>query len=310
MRLGTLLLLLLAVIFGSWYWYQIFNQECKTPVYYRIGTIDERFGTSKDELRRIAKNAESLWEEDLAEDLFVYTEDGKLPINLVFDERQQNANIEEELREDLESKEGMSSDVAAQYERLITEFRALKINYEAKVVTYETELKKYNTTVEGWNDRGGAPPEEVIILKEEQERLSLTQESLENRAKELNKLASQLNFIGAKGNTLITDYNKIVEKYNAQFSESHEYTQGDHSIEAINIYQFNTEEELTLVLAHEMGHALSLGHIANERSIMYRLMGAQQTDFGLSPEDIDEFKRVCEAQSTPHTLFSFVWNLF
>jgi predicted Zn-dependent protease len=35
------------------------------------------------------------------------------------------------------------------------------------------------------------------------------------------------------------------------------------------------EDELMLVLAHEMGHALGIGHVDNPQSVMYRLMGNQ-----------------------------------
>lgn len=310
MRLGFLLLVLVALVFGSAYWYEVFNPVCKTPVYYRIGSIDERFGTNEEELKRIAQNAERVWEESLGTDLFIYADDGELPINLIFDERQKNADLEQELRQDLEAKEGMSETVAAQYEGLIANFRELKREYESEVLAYETKLRTYNTKVSDWNSQGGAPPDEVAKLKAEQRELTEEQEALEARARELNTIVAELNQIGAKGNMLITDYNKIVNDYNTRFAESHEYTQGDHSIEAINVYQFNTEEELTLVLAHEMGHAISLGHVENEESIMHRLMGGQDATNGLTPEDKAEFENVCTDKGFVSSLISLIQNAF
>ena len=310
MKLGILLLILFAVVSGSGYWYAFIDRECKTPVYYRIGNIDERFGTSKDELQRIAKNAELIWENRLMEELFIYDEGRGLPINLVFDERQRNSEIERELRYDLNAKEGMSDGVASQYEELISEFRSLKKDYEKRVVVYESELRTYNTTVTKWNEKGGALKNKIEELKLEQNRLVTEQKTLETRAKELNSIASKLNVIGAKGNTIITDYNKIVEEYNIRFSKAHEYTQGDQSVKEINVYQFNTEEELTLVLAHEMGHALSIGHVSGEQSIMYKNMGAQQVSNGLSTEDVTEFNNMCSGKSLALTLITFFQNLF
>ena len=240
----------------------------------------------------------------------MYDEGGALPINLVFDERQESADLEEQLRQDLEAKEGMSDSVAEQYEKLITEFRALKQTYEAKVVAYEARLKKYNNTVTEWNKKGGVPPDEMETLTEEKDALVAEQQSLEAQAKELNKIVDQLNLIGARGNNIITDYNQIVNEYNAQFSQVHEYTQGDHSIEEINVYQFNTEDELVLVLAHEFGHALWLDHVDNEKSIMYRLMGEQDIISGITQEDVAEFKRVCEEGGFFAELVSIFQNVF
>jgi DNA repair exonuclease SbcCD ATPase subunit len=285
------------------------DTACKTPVRYNIGEIDSRFGTNREEIRRIAQNAELVWENALNTDLFVYDEQADLSINFVYDERQKNAEIEAELREDLEAKEGMSEGVAAQYERLIAEFRTLKKQYEPRVVAYEKKLKAYNNEVTEWNDKGGAPRLEIETLNAEQEALMKEQASLQALSLKLNSLVTELNRIGARGNALIKDYNTIVEEYNERFSESHEFAQGDYAPEAINIYQFDSEDELMLVLAHEFGHALSLGHVENEESIMYRTMGEQSLKTGISQEDKAEFDRLCVNRDGPRSFFRFVGDI-
>lgn len=140
MRLGILVLILIATLFGSGYWYSIFSAPCKVPIHYYIGTVDERFGTQKEDLILIAKKAEAIWEAKLRKELFVYDENGDLPINFIFDERQKNADLEAELKEDLEAKKGMSDSVAEQYQTLIKEFRAVQKNYETRVGKYESNL--------------------------------------------------------------------------------------------------------------------------------------------------------------------------
>ena len=310
MRLGFLLLVLVATIFGSGYWYTYFDTTCKTPIRYHIGTIDSRFGTDKDELIRIAKNAEMLWEAPLGKDLFIYDENSSLPINLVFDVRQENAVRAEELREDLSQKEGMSESVGAQYELLIAEFRTLKKKYESQVGQYEEKLAAYNEEVTDWNKKGGAPNDVIQKLQDTQSELAEQQSELEAQAKKLNQLVEKLNAIGARGNSLITDYNTIVEEYNTQFSETEEFTQGDYTTKTINIYQFDSEEELTLVLAHEFGHALSIGHVQNAESIMYYFMGKQQSGKGLSAEDIAEFNKICSEKGVLERVITTVSNLF
>lgn len=294
MRLTILLLILIATLFGSGFWYSVFDTTCDVPVRYHIGMVDERFGTTKEEMKRIAENAVALWEGTLNADLFVYDEgEGSLPINLMFDERQAKADKEAELRADLEAKEGMTESVGAQYEKLIVQFRTLKKEYETRVVAYEMSLKKYNAEVTKWNARGGAPAQVVSDLKKEEVKLIDERAELEVLGESLNKIVNDLNRIGAKGNELITDYNSIVEKYNNEFKEVREFAQGDYTHDAINIYQFNSEEELTIVLTHELGHALSLGHVEGSDSFMYYLMGEQTVAGGIQNPDVAEYTRVC-----------------
>lgn len=303
MRLTFLLILLVATVFGSGYWYQAFDGVCDLPIQYRVGEVDPRFGTDREELKRIAGNAEKLWEEGTGKELFVYDEQSDFPINLVFDERQENADIEAELREDLEAKQGMSSDVAQKYDRLIAEFRKLRRDYESRVLSYETKLTTYNREVAEWNDRGGAPKDVADELRDDAGDLRTEQDELQALAKTLNALVSELNALGARANTLIKDYNTVVEEYNERVHETGEFTQGDYTQDAVNVYQFNSEDELTIVLAHEFGHALRIAHVGNEESVMYPLMEAQKLSLGLSPEDLAGFTSVCaEAESLPQML--------
>lgn len=311
MRLVPLLLLLIAVLFGSSFWYGQIDTVCRTPVLYHIGDIDSRFGTSAEEIKRIALRAESMWESVLNEDLFTYSEAGEgLPLNLIYDERQENTEREAEVRADLETKEGMSESVAVQYEKLITEFRTLKKKYESRVVAYEASLDSYNEEVTSWNNKGGAPEDVVSDLKKSEQSLKDEQTELELLAKKLNILTADLNRIGARGNELITDYNSIVQKYNTEFSDGYEFTQGDYKRDSINIYQFDSEDELVIVLAHEFGHSLSLDHVGGEQSVMYHLMGKQSIAEGVSTEDVSEFTRICKNKTVVESILSYIASAF
>ena len=62
MRLWILIVILIVSLVGSGFLYEQLHTVCNTPIHYRIGTIDERFGTNQTELRQSALHAEALWE--------------------------------------------------------------------------------------------------------------------------------------------------------------------------------------------------------------------------------------------------------
>lgn len=293
MRVIGLILIFAVLLCASGYWYSVSSDPCKTPIHYSIGTIDTRFHTSTTTLMRVAQKAESVWEDATHSELFVYDPNASLHINMIFDERQAQAEKEIHLRENLKQKEGMSESVGKQYELLIQKFNALKKTYESQVTSYEGKLQSYNSTVTDWNTKGGVPPSEVAKLERTQQDLVSLKQSLEIRAKELNALATQLNTLGARGNSLIADYNTTVNTYNSEFNEASEFTQGEYTGKTINIYQFDSEDDLVLVLAHEFGHALSLKHVPNKKSVMYYEMKEQTLTQGLSSEDLSAYNTVC-----------------
>jgi hypothetical protein len=93
-------------------------------------------------------------------------------------------------------------------------------------------------------------------------------------------------------NLRINQKNDLVDEYNQTFSGERKFTQGayewNQSGKTIQVFQFNSLDELKLVLAHEVGHALGLDHVENPSSIMHYLMGNQKV-YGLSLTE-DNFK--------------------
>ncbi|WP_089942832.1 matrixin family metalloprotease [Candidatus Entotheonella palauensis] len=60
------------------------------------------------------------------------------------------------------------------------------------------------------------------------------------------------------------------------------------------IFQFHDMDDLLLVLAHEMGHALGLNHIEPPEAIMHALMGSQNiNDLAPTPADIEALQAMC-----------------
>lgn len=293
MRRGFTIVLFASLIFGGGYFYYIAQAVCPTPLSYSLGSIDERFNISRDEARLVISEAESVWEDATGRNLFSYEEEGKLGINFEYDDRQKLVTTEDAFKEKLDATEDLSTEVGNTYQTLVAEYDKLKVTYSKKVSAYEKNLQAYNGEVERYNKEGGAPEAAYVSLSQQKEKLDTEQKSLNELSNSLNVLVKEINTIGEKGNSLVKTYNQGVGVYNKTFGEPREFTQGDYSNSTIQIYTFEDREQLKLVLVHEFGHALSLGHVEGEKSSMYYLIGEQPPVTTLSAEDVGEFNRVC-----------------
>lgn len=285
--------LMTSLLFGGGYWYYTALAGCNVPISYRVGSVDPRFNISDEEVRNAISNAESIWEDGTDRNLFTSDVKGELVINFVYDERQAQSEAQEEFETILDRKEGMSETVKAEYAKLVEQYETLRASYEVQVATYERKLAVYNKEVADWNARGGAPKDVFSRLETTQESLSREEVRLNATSDAINTLVRKINSLGSRGNTLVSDYNSLVEEYNDSFAEGKEFTQGDYQNDVINIYEFTSKDELIIVLAHELGHALDIEHVENSESLMYHHMKEQNISNGLTPEDIAAFSASC-----------------
>lgn len=285
--------LILTIVFSSAYIYQLAAAVCPIPLSYSIAPIDPRFGVSEALVTEAVEEAEQLWESATGRELFVAEEPADLIISFVYDDRQERVVAEASFREDLDIASQSSEAVGAEYARLSAEYDTQTEQFESAVATHEANLATYNAEVAEYNRSGGAPPEAFAELKEREASLARAAADLERTADELQVQVARLNQLAREGNELIELYNSQVASYNQTFGESAEFTQGDFQNNQITIYKFADRTELINVLAHEFGHALGIGHVEGEASIMYYLMGEQPDPPAVSATDIEAFVSVC-----------------
>lgn len=287
--------LIVAVVLTGVYMYRTANAVCDVPLEYRIGSVSSEFGLSQSDVRAAVAEAEAIWEDATGYNLFTHSEERGLPINFIFDDRQAETNQELVLRKELAEQQHLTEEIQSEFARLSAKYDDLKESYDRKVSVYETKLQSYNDEVAMWNAEGGAPEDVYASLQEEQRALAREQFDINNVAQRLNRLAEEINSLGEEGNSVVSAYNNIVRQYNTRFhDDGEEFTQGDYQGTSINIYQYANRDELIAVLAHELGHALSLGHVEGDSSIMHYLMGGQDIDEGLTSDDLEEFRRICK----------------
>lgn len=293
MRTPYAVTFMLVLLLGGTYWFTRVEAQCNLPLSYQIGDIDERFDLTHNEARVALMDAEAVWENATGQNLFRYDEEADFKVNFVFDERQALTEAEKTLRERLDASKDINNAIDDTYATLVKKYNELELQYKDQIEAYERRLNAYNDKVAQYNDSGGAPPDVYEELTEEKEALDREQESINQRAGELNELVKKINRLGEEGNRLVDIHNRHVEVYNETFGDGKEFTQGDFHHDEINVYTFSDRDELVLVLAHELGHAISLGHVEGEASVMYYLMGRQPDELTLSEQDIAAFESVC-----------------
>lgn len=298
MRTRFLVYLLITALLGTSYWYVSTENVCPIPLSYRIGTIDEGFAITEMEAIANIAAAEAAWEEATGRDLFRYDDTSNFTINFIFDDRQAMADDEAMRSAALDQQRADNIAFFEGIEELELTYDQLATAYENQIVAYENRLQTYNQTVSRYNDQGGAPANEFERLQREQEALDAEAEALQARATELNELANRINTLGAEGNRLIDAYNRQVAAFNRDFGYSREFTQGEYRGDRINIYKFSSDAELNTVLAHELGHALGIDHVADDQALMYYLLTDVSENPRLTDADKAAFARACASEGS------------
>ena len=302
-KLGLLIFAIVATGAGFFVYYQS-TYICRNPLEYTIGAVDSRFGISRDKLLAVTKEAETVWEKGFGRELFNYQPDASFKINFVFDERQKQTIEADQSESGIEVSRSMYDQLLKEYNQLSASYQTKLNSYNNRVDEFEGRLGVYNTRVETLNARGGATPKEQQEVEKERKYLEGQKNILDNMRTELSSLVLRVNSLGEQVNYLAGQLNIEVDTHNQIFGEAREFDQGEYNGKEINIYQFDGVEDLRLVLAHELGHALGIEHVENPKSIMYYLMDKQDIKNPiLSEEDKAAFNERCSSRY----LLKFLW---
>ncbi len=268
--------------------------SCITPVTYSIGEIDSRFNINELETLKIISDAEKIWEKPMGLNLFEYDKNSSLKINFTYDKRQENFNNSQEIEKQLNENDILINTKNKKYNDLLQEYNEKKVLYNIQLNHYNNVGDEYEKKVLYWNNLGGAPENIYNELEIEFSNLNKLFENLKLQEEELLKFSTELNIVLEKNNSLIFQHNKKVNNFNKEFGEAKEFNQGNYTGSAINVFHFRELNDLKILLAHEFGHSLGLGHVETPKSLMYYLLNEQDIEnFNLTEEDKDALVKEC-----------------
>lgn len=254
-------------------------------VHYRIGQVDPQFNLSKNEVIALAQQAADIWQQGTGKALFVYDPAAQLAINLRFDERQLESNQRHAQQQQLQQQLASQQTNNNEYRQRQMQLEQQRQQLDAREAAFKEKIASYNRTVQDWNTLGHLDDFNRQQLEQQQRQLDAEQQAIRTAIDSYNQQVNALNQAASTLNQMADHYNQAVNRYQARFVPR-EFEKGIYNGHEINIYEFSTPADLRLTIAHELGHALGLGHNTNPYALMYPVLKQQDVEhFRLTAAD-------------------------
>ncbi len=283
------------------------GRACEIPVLWRVDGVDPRFGITEAEAVGAVREAALLWERALGR-ILVFRESGDgIPIRFVYDERQEATRARQARMAELDAEARAIEESERRLEALRSRLASLRAVHEARLATYRDRLDGYEEMVEFWNARGGAPAEEVERLRQLEAEVAGLRASASAAAEEVNGRIDALNGATGAHNREVERANRARQAFRDAFPvgivQSGEYVESRRGLGGITfsrnaeiqIYEFVDRDHLVLVIAHELGHALGLGHTGVEGTLM-AAENVAEPGMGppeVMPGDVEALRELC-----------------
>lgn len=257
-----------------------------TRLRYRIAEVDSRFGLTEHELKQISQQATDIWKDGTGQDYFVYDPQARLSIHLIYDQRQNESVQRRQQLGQIQQSQQLWSNKNQQLKHFKDELDRNNAELEMKKNQLDAQLNQYNQHITIINQNGGTPAAQREQMTQQQSQLQQQIFVLQQEINIYNQKIQQLNFQVNELNQLNLQIDSSVQSFNQRF-QPRLFDKGSFNGQQINIYEFESQDDLRLTLAHEFGHALGLKHNQDPQALMYPLMKEQNLqNFRLSTADI------------------------
>ena len=249
-----------------------------TRLRYRIAEVDPRFKLSPEQVQSISQQAAQIWKEGTGQDYFVYDPNAQLEIHLIYDQRQSDSEQSREHLSQLESNQQTWVDKKKRLDQVEQDLLWSKQLLDQKKQQLDQQIQQFNQEQQFAQQN----PDQ---FRQRKETLQQNVQILQLEISQYNQKIAQLNGQIGELNALDQQLDASVQQYKQRF-QPHMFHKGLFNGKQILIYEFESEADLRLTLAHELGHALGLAHNDDPKALMYPIMKDQDLlHFQLTPTD-------------------------
>jgi primosomal protein N'' len=289
------------------------SAPCDVPLAWRVGDVDPRFGVTPDEVRAAVRAAAALWEQGTGARLFRHDPRDGFPIRLVHDERQAEAVERRRAETEVRAAERRLETWRDAVERLSEEHGAEAAAYRAQSEALGERVAAYNRRVRIWNEQGGAPGDTVQAMEVQAGELDRAAADLARQHRRLEESLRRIQDEQRRLNDEIQAQNRRVNRLRVTFPgrsvqsglyrEEARIRRGRvvEVARAIEVFRFDDADDLVRIIAHELGHALGLGHVPAPGALMSEEYGRANAPGPpvLHPHDVGLFRSLCPQLAVP-----------
>lgn len=251
---------------------------CGIPVHFALAEVDPGFGFDRETVMSALVEAANLWQDTSGAILFLESDHAMaMQVSLLYDERQQAANTRRSLRGGLERDRSAFEDDEAMLLQWGEQIDGRRVAHEHATQALAARARAHERDVSAWNAGRGERTEarrqlletEGALLRDELADLERAGFALNADIEAYNRRASDLRQRSAEFQARVARYN---EASSASPVESGRYSYAPGEGRRVEVYRAESYDELVLVLSHEFGHALGIGHVDEPGAVMHAML--------------------------------------